>query len=251
MLYCPRCASQAVEGQRFCRNCGMNLGLILDAAENKPRGALDFETIKRDLRDLGSSLRAGFEEASSAIKNTKRLDQQPAPYGPQPQVTLPDLTNELKKAARKVNAAESRKRSLQKATLSIFGGGAWMVFWKHTLGSITWQMIVTIEEAILRANPRLGSVNLHVFLPIIYNLWLLGLIPVAKGVAHLFNGIFFAPKPEPESPPQYYFVQPGMPPPPAYASAIPDPSTNDLENQAIPQHKPSVTEDATLRFEAK
>ncbi|MGH9841066.1 MAG: hypothetical protein ACREEM_20105 [Blastocatellia bacterium] len=249
-MYCPRCASQAVEGQRFCRTCGMNLGLILDAAENRPRGVLDFETIKRDLRDLGASLRAGFDEASSAIKNTKRLDQQPAPYGQQPQLILPDLAKELKKAVGKVNAGESRKRSLQKATLSIFGGGAWMLVWKQILNAITPEMITTIEQAILQANPRLVSINLTVFLPIIQNLWLLGLIPVAKGVAHLFNGIFFAPKPEPESPPQYYFVQPGVPLPPAYASAIPDPSTNDPEHQAVPNYKPSVTEDATLRFEA-
>lgn len=250
-MFCPKCAIQIVEGQRFCRGCGLKLDLIVDAVEGKSRLPLDFETIKRDLRDLGSSLRVGFEEASSAIKNTKRLDRRPAPVAQQSQIILPDLAKELKKAANKVNAAESRKRSLQKATVSILGGSAWMLVWNQILNAITPEMITTIEQAIHQTHPGLVTINLTVFLPIIQNLWLLGLIPVAKGVAHLFNGIFFAPKIEPESPPQYSYVQPGMPPPPAYASAIPDPSTNDLENQAIPQPKQSVTEDATLRFEAK
>jgi hypothetical protein len=117
-MFCPKCASEIVGGQRFCRGCGLKLDLIVDAVEGKPRLPLDFETIKRDLRDLGSSLRSTFEEATGAVKNTKRLDVQPTPYGapPPPQIVLPDLAKELKKAVRRVNNAEARKRSLQKAT---------------------------------------------------------------------------------------------------------------------------------------
>jgi hypothetical protein len=250
-MYCPKCASQIVEAQRFCRNCGLKLDLIVDAVEGKPRLPLDFENIKRDLRDLGASLRAGFEEASAVIKNTKRLDQQSTPQTQPPQIVLPDLAKELKKAVRRVNEAETRKRSLQKATLSILGGSAWMVVWYQILTAITPEMIAHIESLILQANPQLTAINLEMFLPIVHKFWLLGLIPVAKGVAHLFNGLFFAPKPEPEAPPQYFYVQPGMPPPPAYASAIHTPSTHELEPQTISQAKPSVTEDATLRFETK
>src|SRR5262245_21572577 len=132
MFFCPKCASPTVQGQHYCRSCGTNLRVILDAIENK-RSPIDFETLKRDLRDLGSSLRSGFEEASTKIKNTKRLDQQPPPAGQQGAVLLPDLSRELKKAVRKVNAADSRKLSFQKATLSLLGGGAYMYVWYHVL----------------------------------------------------------------------------------------------------------------------
>src|SRR5262245_10606420 len=66
-MYCPRCANPAVEGQRYCRTCGMSLGVILDAMEGKRPGPIDFETLKSDLKDLGSSLRAGFEQASATF----------------------------------------------------------------------------------------------------------------------------------------------------------------------------------------
>jgi hypothetical protein len=232
----------------------MNLSLILDAAENKPRGQIDFETLKRDLRDLGEGLRSSFEGASNAIKGTKRFDQprpQP-PGGPPPaQVILPDLAKELKKAVKRVNDADSRKRSLQKAAVLIFTGSAAMAAWNIILNSLTPEMFAEIESAIQQANPRMVTIRLAVFLPFITKLWLLGLLPLAKGVAHLINGIFFAPKPEPESPTQIIYTQPVIQQPPQYASAVPDPSTNDLEYQAAPRTQQSVTEDATLRFEAK
>ncbi len=60
-MYCPKCSSQAVEGQRYCRQCGTNLGVILDAMDGKTV-TVDFETLKKDLRQLGQSLRSSFED---------------------------------------------------------------------------------------------------------------------------------------------------------------------------------------------
>src|SRR5262249_48498100 len=209
-MFCPKCASPTVEGQHFCRNCGTNLRVILDAIEGKP-GPLDFETLKRDLRDLGSSLRSGFEEASATIKNTKRLDQRKVPYGQQPQVILPDFSKELKKAVRKVNAADSRKLSLQKGTISIFGGSAFIYVWLHVIEAATRSELITnLEQIIMQADPQMGGIHLEPFASLIQMLWLLGLIPVAKGVAYLINAIFFAPKPESEPAPQIVYSQPVM-----------------------------------------
>jgi hypothetical protein len=251
-MYCPRCSAKAVEGQQFCRNCGMNLGIILDSIEGKPRGPLDFETLKRDLRDLGASLRSGFEEAGGSAKQTKRLNQQAAAQAAP--VVIPDLKRELKKAAKTINAANERTLSLQKATLSIFGGGVVMAAWFNILQAVARpEVVANIERTIMQANPGIPDLNLAVYIPIVKLLWLLGLVPIAKGVAHLINGIFFAPKPDPE--PQIIYAQPAtqlgaqpaaMPPP--YASAVSTP-TNEFDAPAAqPQ---SVIEDATLRFEPK
>lgn len=248
-MYCPRCSSKAVEGQQFCRNCGMNLGIILDSIEGK-RGPLDFETLKRDLRDLGASLRSGFEEASGAAKQTKRLNQQGAGQPAPVQLSTPDLRRELKKAAKTINAANSRMLSLQKATLSIFGGGILMAAWYNILQAVTRpEVVANIERTIMQANPGIPDLNLAAYIPVVQLLWLLGLIPIAKGVAHLLNGVFFAPKPEPE--PQIIYAQPPAQPgaiPPSYVSAVSTP-TNEFANPSVPQ--PSVVEDATLRFDPK
>src|SRR5215510_6837356 len=73
MLFCPRCGREIIEGQRFCKNCGMKVGVILDAIADRQHSPFDFESLKRDLRELGTSLRTGFEEATS-IKKTRKLE---------------------------------------------------------------------------------------------------------------------------------------------------------------------------------
>lgn len=249
-MFCPRCAASAVEGQPFCRNCGLKLSIILDAMDNRPRSPLDFETLKRDLRDLGASLRSGFDSAQTAIKNTKRLHQKSPAYPNQPQVLLPDFSKELKRAIRKVKAADSRKVNLQKATLSFFGGGVTIFVWQRLLEALTRPGVITnLENLIQQAKPELIPVNLEAYVPFIQMLWLLGLIPIIKGFAYLINAIFFAPKPELEPDPQVVYTQPIMQPPIAYTSAVPNPSTNEFERQESPQY--GVTEDSTLRFEPK
>ncbi|MBL8190359.1 MAG: hypothetical protein JNK38_20250 [Acidobacteria bacterium] len=267
-MYCPKCAAQAVPGQRFCRNCGTNLGVILDAIDGKQPGPIDFEALKNNLRELGANLRAGFEQASAQIKNTKRLDQTPptpmnqAANFPPPQIVLADMARDLKGSLKqeiklglnKVKLASSRKHSLQQATLSILGGGAWMVVWHELLNQAFGSGLLNSLEALILQKTRWEVVGL---VPIFRMLWLLGLVPVAKGVAHLLNGIFFAPKPEqlePEEPvvqqPEYYYPSQYAAPVSAVSpeSYIASPTTNELNQKAAAQAQPSVTEDATLRF---
>lgn len=272
-MYCPKCATQAVPGQRFCRSCGTNLGVILDAVEGKQRGPIDFETLKNDLRELGSNLRAGFEQASATIKGTKKLDQnqpvsplaQPGNFPP-PQMVMADLTRDLKKSIKKevgkglfkVHVANSRKYSLQHAALSLFGGGAWMFilhrFLEEAYGS---GLLASLEQLIQQK----GDAPVTGLVPLFRLFWLIGLIPVAKGVAHLVNGIFFAPKPEPEEPeepvipaaPGYYYSSSYTAPvstvPPA--SYIASNTTNDLNEKTGKVEQSSVTEDPTMRFGMK
>ncbi len=268
-MFCPRCANSAVEGQRYCRTCGMNLGVILDAMEGKTRGPLDFETLKSDLKDLGSSLRAGFEQAGMSFKNTKRFDQNPSTSSQSsstsmpihPQTIVAEVTREVNKNVRRavdkalhrVRAANTRKYSLQQATISIFGGGAWMAVWYQLLNAAANSgLIGSIEQTILLQT----GTQITGLAPVLQLLWMLGFIPVARGVGHLINGLFFVPKlqPEPEEPvaqePGYTYSMPYATPVSAVppASYIASNTTNDLEDKAASASQSSVTEDSTLRF---
>jgi len=264
-MFCPRCANQIAENQNYCRNCGLKLHLIVDAIQDKPsRGQFDFETLKRDLGDLGSSLRAGFEEA---IKNTRRLNKNAAPGSQQEwsrdvnkalwsHEVSEVLKHHINRALKKAKAAHSRKYSFQQATLSILGGGAIMAVWYYLLeSSAASELLHNLEMVILE---KTGT-WVTGLVPVIQMLWMLGLIPVARGVAHLINGIFFAPKPEKEPEPQIGFAPDFAPAPaqnhiqpsPTYASAVADPATNNLDSERSPQPQISVTEDPTLRFEPK
>ncbi len=250
-MYCPRCSSLAVEGQRFCRACGMNLGVIIDAIEGKQRGPIDFETLKRDLRELGANLRTGFEEAGVVLKKTHRLDKETAKSNRSgAPFQMPNWSREFDKALRKVKAAHSRKYSLQQATLSIFSGSALMVVWYYILnGVIGSGLLGNIETIVLENSGQ--AIDLQGLEKVIRLLWLFGFIPIARGVAHLINGVFFAPKQQIETEDQY------APSPvltyPSAVSAIPEGphTTNELGGKVGDASQPSVTEDATLRFEPK
>ncbi len=276
-MYCPKCAAESVPGQRFCRNCGTNLGVILDAVEGKQPGAIDFEALKSNLRELGSNLRAGFEQASAGFKNTKRLDPnqqgsqigQPGNFPPQ-QVVLADMARDLKnsikkevgKGLRKVRVANSRKYSLQQGALAIFSGGALMAVWNILLNEANGSGLLASLESLILQKTHWEIVGL---VPVIRQLWLLGLIPAARGVAHLLNGIFFAPKLEelemeetPDQQQSYYYPPVyGAPTYGAPVSAVPPAShiaastTNELNEKMGSVGQQSVTEDPTMRFGAK
>lgn len=267
-MYCPKCASEAVPGQRFCRSCGTNLGLIVDAVEGKQRGPIDFETLKSDLRELGSNLRAGFEQ----FKGTHKLDKQQSGLAVQPPANIPppgvadlaqelhksikhDIEGQVSKGLRKVRVANSRKYSLQQAALSIFSGGAMMAVWHQLLRAATNSGMLGSIEQIIR--DRLDA-TVTGLVPVIQLLWLLGLIPIARGAAHLINGIFIAPKQEqprqeePSFQPQTYvysapYAMPVSAVPPASHTA--GTTTNELNQKAGSAPQPSVTEESTLRFE--
>jgi len=283
-MFCPKCAAQTVPGQRFCRNCGTNIGVIVDAIEGKQRGPIDFETLKSDLRELGTNLRAGFEQ----FKGTHRLDKQqtpssssqsPANFSPQnmaanfpPQNMAANIAQEIQqsikndiergvnKGLRKTRIANSRKYSLQQGMLSIFGGGAALFAWNALLHN-TGTLISSIERIVLQQT----GAPIEGLAPVIQALWVLALIPIARGVAHLINGAFIAPKQEELSEPvaeyqpqSYGFVpQYATPVYPSPVSAVPPAShianttTNDLNQKVGSVSQPSVTEDSTLRLETR
>ena len=235
-MYCPRCANTAIEGQRFCKNCGMNLGVIVDALEGK-RGPLDFELLKRDLRELGANLRSGFEGASNALRGTASLKPPALPTpaaAPPTSMTLPDLSREVERALRKVKVANSRKYSLQQATLSLFGGGALLVAWHFVLTRVANSGLLESFERMILVESGHEVVGIGWSLR---SLWILALIPLATGMAHLFNAIFLAPRKEETEPL----------PPPVYFPPSPPPMVEPLP---APLPAPvSIVEDQTLRLE--
>jgi hypothetical protein len=241
MFYCPRCATSAVPGQRHCKNCGIKLDVIQDAIEGR-RGPLDFETLKKDLRDLGSSLRTGFEEAAIKIKKTQKLSKDPRSIAPNA-MNMPNWSKEFNKALRKVKAANTRKYSLQQATLSIFGGGVMIAVWYHLLNVAAESGLLQSLELLILEHTGSSVTGL---VQVVQLLWLLGLIPIARGVAHLINGIFIVPRKveeeETNTAPAYVYASP------VTAGNV---STNELREEPVAEPPPSVIEEETVRLEQR
>lgn len=200
-MYCPKCASPAVEGQRFCRQCGTNLGVIVDAMEGR-RGQVDFERVKADLKDLGTSLRSGFEQVQQEFR--KKQNEQRHRQHEQQSDWISSITQTASTAANDVKTAlfstpstpkpskakrsrESRRYHLQKGILSIFTGSASAGAYYWLLQTATESgLLANLEQLVLQRNPHLTGL-----VPVAQMLWVFCLIPVATGMGHLINGAFF------------------------------------------------------------
>ena len=200
-MYCPKCSSLATEGQRFCRQCGTNLGIIVDAMDGK-RGPLDFEKLKVDLKDLGSSLRTGFEHAQQEIKKQHKMGRQQKRAAMHKWRSVAQAATETTPENNCAVAAASERQPftyvkksrqpgsaryhLQQATLKILSGGAGAAVWYYLLHTAASSgLLESLQRIILEHQP-----NLTGFVPVIQMLWILGLVPVAQGVGHLVAATF-------------------------------------------------------------
>lgn len=256
-MYCPKCASPASEGQRFCRQCGTNLGAIVDAMEGR-RGPVDFERVKSDLKDLGTSMRAGLEQVHQEFK--KKQHEHRKRYQEEHPNWVSDIAQTASTAAKDVTTAcfstpstklpskpkrsrESRRYHLQKGILSIFSGGASAGAYYFLLKTaVESGLLANLEQLLLQRYP-----NLTGLVPVIQILWVFCLIPVATGLGHLINGLFFAPSEkeliaaEAALEAQREALPTAINQPPSF-----NPSTTRAPNEVKPEFGYSVTEDPTL-----
>jgi hypothetical protein len=267
-MFCPKCATQAVEGQRYCRNCGISLGVILDAMENK-RQPLDFDALKKDLQQLGRKHRRRHPGFDWVVPPTQEAITEAASCATTSAVA-PATPPVIKVKTGK--QANSRRYSLQRAMLSILGGGGSSVALYYLLNTAANSGLLASIERIL-VNEVFHRPDIVGIAPVLQMLWILGLAGVAKGFAHLLNGIFFAPRPNENE--QTFILNQSFnatgnaaggermldqPAPQAAASfsraqaepvGVKPTPTNELDEQWKASFRPSVTEDETVRLGAR
>ncbi|HEX4950757.1 MAG TPA: zinc ribbon domain-containing protein [Blastocatellia bacterium] len=256
-MYCPKCTTPANDGQRFCRQCGTNLGVIVDAMEGR-RGPVDFERLKGDLKDLGNSLRAGFEQAHQEFKKNQKGHRQrhqkqheqdwEADVTDTATTTATDVTTTLfgttpTAPSKPKRSRESRRYHLQKGILSIFSGSAVTGAYYLLLNTAAQSgLLVSLEQMVLQKFPHLTGL-----VPVVQMLWVFGLIPVATGLAHLINGAFFGLSDKELQELEAARVKAEPQPLPWTTTTVP-PTPTKVTNEFAPELSPdfSVTEDPTL-----
>ncbi len=256
-MYCPKCANPASQGQRFCRQCGTNLGAIVDAMEGR-RGPVDYERVKSDLKDLGASMRSGLEQVHQEFKkkqheHRKRNQEEHPNWVADIAQTASSAVTDVKNAcfsppstklsSKPKRAKETRRYHLQKGILSIFTGGASAGAYYFLLKTaVESGLLANLEQLVLQRNP-----NLTGLVPVVQMLWMFCLIPVATGLGHVINGLFFAPSEQELQAAEAISA--------AASETIPNPlqqsppfatTTPRTTNEIKPEFGYSVTEDATL-----
>src|ERR1041385_5413016 len=67
-MFCPKCGSESVEAQRFCKACGTNLQLINNAlgGSDKPFG-IDVDALARNGKEFAESWKTSFSGAHMRV----------------------------------------------------------------------------------------------------------------------------------------------------------------------------------------
>lgn len=186
-MFCPKCGSQTVEGQRFCKACGTNVQLINDAlrsgdSSQAPFG-IDVEALKKNAMDFAQSWKTGW----SGVAGGKDWHQ-----GAHESVReMREIKRKAKEEARRQNLPKPREymsyswqHSLRSGLVSLFWGGG--------LGIVLYYLGRTvIDSGLIRQLEESSQGHVQGLEPLVRILWLIALLPVLKGLARIIYAAFF------------------------------------------------------------
>jgi hypothetical protein len=192
-MYCPKCGTEAVEGQRFCKACGTNLQLIINIVKGGGKGPgpwnLDPEELKRNVTDFVDSWKKGFHhEHAGKWKADWEQFQKGRPY----RQSTRELRRKTREELRRRNLPQpgqwmkySRQHNFKEGLMSLFGGaGMSYVFFK--VGQ------EVLNSGIIHEIPNIKDAQAHGLDMLARLFWLFMLIPAVKGLGQLIYATFFA-----------------------------------------------------------
>jgi zinc ribbon protein len=183
-MFCPKCGSEAQEGQRFCKSCGANLQIVSDALG---RGEDTLGQLRVDLDSLQKKAVVFATRVKEGVMGEVPL------YGDHSHKTTRSLRERRREEQRQREQTRPKEwlpyswqHSLKSGLISLFGGvGFGVVVYILTQ--------ITIEEGTIRSLENLPYVNNIAGLErLVSMLWLVALVPVLKGVAQIIYAAFFA-----------------------------------------------------------
>ena len=186
-MFCPKCGSQTVEGQRFCKACGTNVQLINDAlrsgdSSQAPFG-IDVESLKKNAIEFAQSWKTGW----SGVAGGKDWHQKAHESARE----IREIRRKAKEEARRQNLPKPREymsyswqHNLRNGLVSLFWGGG--------LGILLYYLGRTvIDGGLIRQLEESSQGHVQGLDPLVRMLWLIALLPVLKGLARIIYAAFF------------------------------------------------------------
>jgi zinc-ribbon domain len=192
-MYCPKCGTEAVEGQRFCKACGTNLQLIINVIEGGRKGPgpwqFDPEELKRNVTDFVDSWKKGFpHEHAQKWKYDFAAFQKGRPFRQAERERRRRVKDEVRRRNLPLPSQwmkYSRQHNFKEGLISLFSGaGLSFVFFKAG------QEI--LNSGVIHEIPRITDPQVHSLEVLARIFWLFMLIPVLKGFGQVLYATFFA-----------------------------------------------------------
>lgn len=194
-MFCPKCGIETVEGHKFCKSCGANLQLVSDALKggDDTLGQLrvDFDALKRSLGDVAKKIKVDLGIGTNAGAKRQAGDEWWSSSGNETNTakhSTHSLTEREVKHPKRASFKPkewlqySWQHNVRDGLISLFGGAG--------LGAFLYYMgREAINSGVIEHLEGLWQVR--GIEPLVRLIWLVSLIPILKGLAHLAYAAFF------------------------------------------------------------
>lgn len=191
-MFCPKCGSESLETQRFCKACGTNLQLINDALRtgDSPPGpfGIDIDALAKNAKEFAQSWKTSWSGATAKVNPSEH-----GSFGDS--IEQHRIAREIKKRAReearrqnlpkpKEYMSYSWQHNLRNGLVSLFwGAGLGVVLYYLSQNAINDGLIQRIEEA---SNGHVQGLE-----SLARMIWMIALLPMLKGLAQIIYAAFF------------------------------------------------------------
>lgn len=177
-MFCPKCGSEAIETQRFCKGCGTNLQVVSDALgkgeDTLGQLRVDVDSLKRHALGVARSFKAGINGLSNQDEFPRALDEHKR-----------EVLKEKRMPKPKEWLGYSWQHNLRDGLISLLSGVGLGIF-LYYIGQMA------INEGTIRSIEELPNVHIRGLESLVRMIWLVALIPVLKGVGQIIYAAFFA-----------------------------------------------------------
>ena len=187
-MFCPKCGSESVEAQRFCKACGTNLQLINNAlgGSDKPFG-IDVDALARNAKEFAESWKTSFSGAHMRVGHRGVTEEAKDKIR-----AARDLKRQVREEARRQNLPKPREymgyswqHSLKNGLISLFWGcgvGVFLYYFSQN----------AIDDGLIRRLEETSNGHVQGLEPLVRMIWMIALLPVLKGLAQIIYAAFFA-----------------------------------------------------------
>jgi hypothetical protein len=185
-MYCPKCGGESLETQKFCKACGTNLQLINDALSGEgtqgPFG-IDVDALARNAKEFARSWKTnigvvGGRHAGAEARERYRAGR--------------EIRREAREEARRQNVPKP-KEYMSYSWQHNLRNGLVSLFWGAGLGVVLFYLGQTaIDDGLIGRLEEWSHGHVQGVEPLVRIIWLIALLPVLKGLAHIIYAAFFA-----------------------------------------------------------
>jgi hypothetical protein len=254
-MYCPKCGSESVEAQRFCKACGTNLQLINDAlrtGDSPGPFGINVDELAKNAKDFAQSFKTSLSGANFKVGvhdlHGSRADEVRDRFR-----AAREIRRQAREQARRQNLPRP-KEYMSYSWQHNLRNGLVSLFWGTGLGVFLYYLSQNaIDSGLIRRLEETSNGHVQGLEPLVRMVYLIALLPMLKGLAQIFYAAFFGESMATLTARFTPVAQLAEPKPFVRQNTAPVEEREPVERRYEPSENPppSVTEHTTHIFEEK